>query len=453
MRKSGDVLNPVSVKEDRAPPATASAAVSRAPNGIVALGWIIILVGIIGLGAWAALAPLDSGVTAGGQIVVDSQRIKIQHLTGGIVEDILVRDGDAVEQGEVLLRLNRTNPQSELTIVRAQLLSLLAVEARLLAERDGTASVVFPDEVLRELSDPRVAGVVRTQEQLFDTRRRGLLNELAILEENANGIREQIRGYEAQVRSRSRQIALLKEELLPMQRLFDEGYVPRTRVFELERSIAETESRESADIAEIGRAISALSEVRLQKVKREQEYARDIDTQLTEVQREVDGLQARHYALNDQLLRVEIRSPVAGVVVNRKINSIGGVIMPGEDILELVPEGEPLLVEAKVPPQSIELVNPGLNVMVRFSALSPLNPVVHGHVITVSADRLEDVRSGSDYYLARIEVPAEEIERLEYLSIVPGMPVDVVIQTGESSLLHYLLKPIFDHVFSAFRER
>lgn len=430
-----------------------SAAVNRGPAGIMRLGWIVILVGLVGFGVWASQAPLDSGAVAPGTIVVDSQRMRVQHLTGGIVDEILVRDGDSVTQGQVMVRLNRTQIQAELGIVRSQWLTALAVEARLQAEQSDNDQILWPEAVLQQQDEPRIAGMLRTQQQLFTTRRGGLRNELAILEENARGIREQISGLQAQQQGKRRQLALLQEEQESLKTLFDEGFVPRNRIFELERAIAETESNLSEIAASMGRARATLAEVQLNKIQREQAYAKEVDTLLTEVQREVDGLTERKIALTDQLERVEIRAPVTGIVVNRQIHSISGVIRPGEDILEIVPDGEPLIIEAMVPPQSIELITVGLPAMVRFSTLGMMNPVVNGDVLMVSADRLTDQRTGMDYFLARIAVPPEEMEKLTFERIVPGMPVEVIIRTGEHSLLHYLLKPVFDNLFTAFRER
>lgn len=428
--------------------------VGRGPASIIRLGWLVLVVGFLGFLAWAALAPLDSGVTAPGEIVVDSKRQKIQHLTGGIIEEILVRDGDHVERDQIVLRLNRTRIQAELAIVRAQLLSSLAVEARLVAERDRRPELVFPPSVMEaRAQDARVEEVVSTQSQLFETRRRALSNELSILDESIRGLNEQIKGIEAQQIGKNRQLAILGEELASLQVLFEEGYVPRNRIFELERAIADTEARRSEDTASIGRAQAALSEARLRKIQREQEFAKEVETQLTSIQREVDSLEQRRISLQEDLERVDIRAPVSGVVVGLRVHSAGGVVRPGEDILELVPDGEPLVVEARIPTQSIELVHVGLDAMVRFSALSRLNPVVEGRVINVSADSLVDERTGVPYYKARIEVSPDELARLTYERIVPGMPAEVVVKTGEHSVLYYLLKPIFDHVFTAFRER
>ena len=426
----------------------------RGPASIIRLGWFVLIFGFVGFLAWASLAPLDSGVTAPGEIVVDSNRQKIQHLTGGIVDEVLVRDGDHVAQDQILIRLNRTRIQAELAIVRAQLLSSLAVEARLVTERDQRPELVFPASVMEARAlDPRVEEVVSTQSQLFETRRRALGNELSILDESINGLNEQLRGVQAQQAGKTRQLAILGEELGSLQLLFEEGYVPRNRIFELERAIADVDARRSEDAASIGRIQSALSEARLRKIQREQEYVKEVESQLTPIQREVDSLEQRRISLQEDLERVDIRSPVAGVVVGLRIHSTGGVIRPGEDILELVPDGEPLVIEARIPIQSIELVHVGLDAMVRFSALSRLNPVVDGRVITVSADRLIDERSGVPYFKARIEVSPDELARLSYERILPGMPAEVVVKTGQHSVLHYLLKPILDHIFSAFRER
>lgn len=426
----------------------------RGPASIIRFGWFVLLFGFVGFLTWAALAPLDSGVTAPGEIVVDSNRQKIQHLTGGIVDEVLVRDGDHVAQDQILIRLNRTRIQAELAIVRAQLLSSLAVEARLVTERDQGPELIFPASVMEARAlDPRVEEVVSTQSQLFETRRRALGNELSILDESIKGLNEQLRGVQAQQAGKTRQLAILGEELAALQSLFEEGYVPRNRIFELERAIADVDARRSEDAASIGRIQSALSETRLRKVQREQEYVKEVESQLTAIQREVDSLEQRRISLQEDLERVDIRSPVAGVVVGLRIHSTGGVIRPGEDILELVPDGEPLVIEARIPTQSIELVQVGLDAMVRFSALSRLNPVVDGRVITVSADRLTDERTGIPYYKARIEVSPDELARLSYERILPGMPAEVVVKTGQHSVLHYLLKPILDHIFSAFRER
>lgn len=428
--------------------------VGRTPDSIVRFGWLVLVFGFFGFIAWAAFAPLDSGVTATGEIVVDSKRVKIQHLTGGIVEEILVRDGDHVTRDQPLIKLNRTRIQSELAIVSGQLLSSTAVEKRLMAERDSANTLNFPEALLTQArSDPRLESLIATQQQLFAARRAALANELSMLDESIVGLNQQLRGLQAQRDGKTQQLAILSEELESLQLLFEQGYVPRVRIFELERAVADVQARRSEDDASIGRLNAALNEARLRKFQVEKSYQQEVETQLSNIQREVDGLTQRQISLQDDLDRVEVRAPVDGVVVGLRINSPGGVIRPSEDILDIVPDGEPLVIDARVPVQSIELVTIGQDAMIRFSALSRLNPVVNGVVTRVSADALTDERTGMPYYNAKVEVPPEEFDRLDYERIVPGMPVEVVIKTEQNSLLYFLLKPILDHTFLAFRER
>jgi len=422
------------------------------PASIIRIGALIILLGFVGFLIWAALAPLDAGVTASGTVVVESKRKTIQHLTGGIVEEILVRDGDHVKKGDVLIRLNRTQIEAQLLITRNQLISIKAIEARLLAERTG-GTPDFSHPILADRSNPVVMEAIETQTALFKTRRKALEDEQSILDANIKGLRQQIDGLQALERGKAEQIRLLREELDSLRPLLEKGYVPRNRVFELERTVAEISAQRSADIANIGRAQSSLNEVQLKKLQSEQEFRKDVETELTNVQKEGATLSERLTALEDELSRVEIRAPADGIVVGLKVHTIGGVIRAGEPILDLVPENDALIIETRIQPHLIEKVAPGLEALVRFVALDTMNPVVKGEVLSVSADILTDQQTGMPYYSARVVIPSSELLRLKYDRITPGMPVDVVIKTGERSLLEYLLKPLMHHMFMAFKER
>lgn len=422
------------------------------PASPIRIGVLVILLGFVGFFTWAALAPLDAGVTAAGTVVVESKRKTIQHLSGGIVEDILVRDGDHVKKGDVLIRLNRTQIEAQLLITRNQLISMKAIEARLLAERTG-GNLAFDQALFKDRSNPIIAEAIATQTALFETRKKSLASELSILDSNIKGLQQQIDGLQALEQGKAEQMRLLKEELDSLRALFEKGYVPRNRIFELERAIAELAAQRSEDIANIGRAKSALNEVRLKKLQSEQEFRKDVETQLTNVQKETATLAERLSALEDELSRVEIRAPADGIIVGLKVHTIGGVIRAGEPILDLVPENDTLIIEARIQPHLIEKVAPGLVALVRFVALDSMNPVVEGKVMDVSADILNDQQTGLPYYSARVMIPPSELMRLKYDRINPGMPVDVVIKTGERSLLEYLLKPLMNHVFLAFRER
>lgn len=423
------------------------------PQPVVRLGLAVILLGFVGFLLWAALAPLDAGVTASGTVVVESKRKTIQHLTGGIVQQILVKDGDKVVKDQVLLRLDPTQLEAQRMITRNQLITAKAVQARLLAERNGAAEPRFDDPILADRADPMVKEAITTQLGLFKSRRQTIQGQRAILDASIKGLEQQISGLEALEKGKAAQAKLLQEELDALRTLFEKGYVPRNRIFELERAIADISARRSSDLADIGRAQSALNELRLKKIQLEQEFHKEVEAQLTEVQRDAASLGERLVALEDELSKVDIRAPNDGIVVGLNIHTIGGVIRPGEAILDLVPEGDPLIIEARIMPHLIEKVAVDLPALVRFVALDSLNPVVEGKVIGVSADILTDKTTGLPYYAAKISVPQEEMLKLKYERINPGMPVDVVIKTGERSLLEYLLRPLLSHMFMALKER
>ncbi|MDM7322816.1 MAG: HlyD family type I secretion periplasmic adaptor subunit [Gammaproteobacteria bacterium] len=421
-------------------------------NSTIRTGMLIILIGFVGFLLWAVLAPLDAGVTASGRVEVESKRKTVQHLSGGIVEEILVRDGDHVKKGDILIRLNRTQLEAQRLITLNQLISIKAIEARLLAERIGSTPS-FDTPLLADRANPFVLEAIETQSALFNTRKKALESEISILNSNIKGLHQQIEGLQALERGKAEQMRLLKEELDSLRTLFEKGYVPRNRIFELERSVAEISAQRSGDIANIGRAQATLNEIQLKKHQIEQEFRKDVENQLTNVQKEAATLAERLAALDDELSRVEIRSPDDGIVVGLKIHTVGGIIRAGEPILDLVPEHDTLIIEARIQPHLIEKVAPGLVALVRFVALDPINPVVEGKVISVSADILTDAQTGLPYYAARIALSPEQLSRLKYDRITPGMPVDVVIKIGERSLLEYLLKPIANHVFMALKER
>lgn len=434
-------------------PAQNEVALKSNPLPVMRVGLLVVLIGFVGFLAWAALAPLDAGVTASGMVAVESKRKTIQHLNGGIVQDILVKDGDRVKKGQVLLRLERTQIEAQRLITRTQLVGAKAVQARLLAERTGAEAPSFDDPILAPKDDPLVREAITTQMALFKTRRKAIDGQLSILDTAIRGLQQQIEGLQALEKGKAEQIRLLQDELDSLRTLFEKGYVPRNRIFELERAIADISSRRSSDLSDIGRAQSTLNELRLRKLQLEQEFHKEVETQLADVQREAAILGERLMALDDELSRVEIRSPADGIVVGLSVHTIGGVIRAGEPILDLVPEGDPLIIEARIMPHLIERVAIGLPTLVRFVALDKLNPVVQGEVTSVSADILTDKGTGQPYYAARITVPQEELLKLNYERINPGMPVDVVIKTGERSMLEYLLRPLLNHMFMALRER
>lgn len=418
----------------------------------VRLGLFGLILGFVVFLVWAAFAPLDAGVPANGVVAVSSKRKTVDHLSGGIVAEIRVKEGDTVAQGQVLLRLVHTQAEAQQAIIRSQLISARAVEARLLAERSRAATVVYGHPLLQERNDPTVRSAIETQDKLFHSRRGAHQAGLSALSQSIEGVREEIQGMKALEEGKKQQLALLREEQNSQQELFRKGYISRNRMLELERSIAEIGSRQGEHLANIARARTALTELSLRRQEREDQFLQAVEGQLAEVQKECEKLDEQLRAVSDELARTDIRAPASGVVVGLAVHTVGGVVRGGQALMDIVPEGEPFVIEAQVRPQLIEKVARGMPVLVRFSALDKFNPVLNGQVEVVSADRLVDQRTGASYYAARIVVPPEELSRLTYSKIAPGMPVDVVIKTGERSLLRYLLGPLFDQLFLSLKE-
>lgn len=417
-------------------------------------GTLLLVLGGIGFFVWAALAPLSQGVPVQGYIKVEGNSKAVQHLRGGIVEQILVREGDRVKENQPLLRLNETQLKAQLGIVESQLISALAVEARLRAEQGGRGDVTFP-EFLRERRDsPLVVEAMQTQRQLFDTRRAALRGEEAIGRENIAGLEQQVRGLESQEQAKARQLKLFGDELDALRPLYEQGYVPRNRMFELERSVAYLNGQRSEDLANIGRARSQISEIRLKIHQSRDVYRKEVETQLTEVQRQVADLRERFVATRDDLERAVVRSPANGTVVGLTVFTVGGVVAAGQKLMDVVPEGRTLQIEAQIPTQLIDNVKPGLNADIRFSALDRFD-VSHipGRLVYVSADRLTDPATNQAYFLGRVEVTPEGMDMLAGHELLPGMPADVVIITGERTLLGYLIHPLVSRLHFAFTER
>lgn len=416
--------------------------------GLWALG-----LGFGGVLLWAGLAPLDEGVPSQGMVSIDTKRKEVQHLTGGIIKEVLVGEGERVKAGQLLLRLDPAVARANFEAARQRYIGLRAMEGRLLAEQRGLPKVVFHPDVLAASSDPQIRQVVLTQEQLFNSRRASLRADLQSSEESIQGQRGLIEAYAGMLVNRKNQQALLTEELGNTRGLVAEGYAPRNRQFELERMAADV----SSSIAELQgntiRANRAIAELQQRAIMRQQEYRKEVESQLADVGREVPGDAEKFRATQDDLGRIEIKSPVAGQVVSLAFQSVGGVIGPGQKLMDIVPEDQALLIEARVPPHLIDRVHKDLPVDIRFSSFahSP-QLVVDGKVSSVSADLLVDPHSGAGYYLARVGVTAEGYKKLGKRQLQAGMPVEVVFLTGERSVLTYLLSPMTKRMAASMKE-
>src|SRR5690554_4271620 len=418
-------------------------------------GLMVLLLGFGGFAAWAGFAPLDAGVTAEATVQVAGNRKSVQHLEGGTIDELLVKEGDRVEQAQVLLRLNATRALAEQGVVSAQYIIAKVTEARLLAERDGTDTIeIDPAVVERFQGDPRFQRAVAAQERLFKTRRDALQGEIDILRENLAGAEQQLAGLEQVQKSRKAQIGYINRELSGVRELAKEGYLPRNRMFELERDGAQLQAALSNDVVEAGRTRNQISELKLRILQRYQDYQKEVQSQLSDISKEAAALGDRLSAIDYTVRETTIRAPIGGYVQNLSVHTVGGVIGPGTLLMEVVPVEATYLVQARVPVQSIDRVTAGLDVDITFPALNQRTiPNIPGKVLTISADRLIDEATNIPYYLAQVEVTPEGVEILQNETIRAGMPAAVLIRLGERTMLNYLLKPFIERLDRSFKER
>ena len=419
------------------------------------MGWIIVLVGFVGFILWASLAPLDRGVPLSGTVATETSRKAVQHLTGGIVRDILVKDGDVVKAGQVLVRLDPTIARSAAEMSRAQYFGSLAAEARLLAERGGKSAPVYPKELLDHKDDPRAVEAMEAQKQLLASRQSSLKSELAALEENAAGLKAQTKGLQESLASKKSQAAIIKEQLDGMRELAKDGYVPRSRLLEMERTYISLQGTISEDIGNISRAQNQVMELSLRRIVRTQDYQKEINAQLAEVQKESGAMASRIQAQDFELANAEVKAPVDGVVVGLQIFTKGGVVAPGARMMDIVPSSDAMVVEGQLAVNLIDKVQVGLPVEFIFSAFNTnKTPHIPGIVTQVSADRTVDERTGMPYYKIKARVTPEGAKLIasHKLDIQSGMPAELFIKTGERTMMNYLFKPIFDRAKTSLSE-
>ena len=417
------------------------------------IGLWALAIGFGGFLLWAGLAPLDEGVPGQGVVAIDTKRKAVQHLSGGIVKEVLVREGEEVKEGQLLLRLDEAVTRANFEGSRQRYLGLRAMQGRLLAEQSGAASIRFHPDLEKEASDPLIRQQMMTQEQLFMTRRSLLRSDLQSIEESIQGQQGLIESYGGMLSNRRNQLGLLNEELGQLRGLVKEGYAPRNRQLEMERMVADVSSSIADLQGNTVRAQRAIGELRQRAISRQQDYRREVETSLADVSREVLAEEQKYRSVSNDLQRVEIKAPASGQVVSLAAQTVGGVIQPGQKLMDIVPEDEPLLLEVRVAPHLIDRVQAQMPVDVRFSSFahSP-QLVVDGQVVSVSGDLLTEQQSGVSYYLARVQVTPEGLKVLGKRHLQPGMPVEVVFKTGERTLLTYLLHPLLKRMSAAMKE-
>ena len=388
-----------------------------------------------------------------GTVTVSSSKKAVQHLTGGVVESILVKEGDVVKAGDVLVRLNAVQAKANAEIVRVQYFSARTTEARLMAERDSKKIIVFPPELQSARADPRVASSITLQQQLFSARQSAIATELSALDENIAGLLQQNKGFEQAHVGKNTQLTFLKEQLDNTRNLAKEGYVSRNQQLDLERAYSQLSTSASDDINNISRSQNQISEFKLRRLQRQQEYQKEVRTQLSEVQKEADSLANRLAGLDYDLGSVMVKSPVDGTVVAMNIFTHGGVVAPGFRMMDIVPSSDALTIEGQLPVHLIDKVHPDLPVELMFTAFNQnFTPQIPGIVTQVSADRLVDEKTGQPYYSMKAVVTPEGAKLLAKVQLRPGMPVDMFIKTGERTMMNYLLKPLLDSFKMAMAE-
>ncbi len=429
------------------------------PTGIarrpIVFGLWTMLIVFLGIGLWAGVVPLASAAIARGKVVLDSNRKTIQHLEGGIIDKILVSEGGKVEKGQTLVRLNETAAKTRYDLYFGQYNTSLATEARLVAERDGLEAPIFPPELLKvEQSNPAIAEILDSQRRLFASRKEALDGQLNILHQKSSQFTEEIHGLEAQVESATRQIALLDEEIEAVATLLKQGNAQKPRLLALQRAQADLKGQQGEDQARIARARQSIAEADLAISNQKTEFNNKVIADLKDTQQQLADLSERIRASGDIMDRIIISSPISGIVTDLRVHTIGGVISPGEKIMDIVPNDK-LVIEALISPQDIDVVKPDLLARVHLTAYSSRRlPPVEGKVIHVSADSFEDQRTGTQYFKARIEIDPKSLAALGTdVELTPGMMADVQIVTGERTLLSYLVSPIRDSFYNAFREQ
>jgi HlyD family secretion protein len=415
---------------------------------------VVVLVLVVGVGGWGATAVISGAVVASGSLVVDSNVKKVQHPTGGIVGELRVRDGDHVHAGDIVVRLDETVTRANLAIVTKTLDELIARKARLEAERDGWATIVFPTQLMTGGNDPDRAAAMESERKLFNLRKTARTGQKAQLQERVAQLGEEIAGLTAQQNSKAKEIELVNRELAGVRELWSKNLVQLGRLTALEREAARLDGERGQLIAAAAQAKGKVAETALQILQIDQDLASEVAKELREVDGKIGEFIERKVTAEDQLKRIDVRAPQDGTVFQLAVHTVGGVITAGDPIMLIVPEADNLSVEVKVNPQDIDQLQLNQKAILRFSSFNArTTPEIDGVVTRISADTTTDQRTGQSYYTVRISMPPEQIQRLGEVKLLPGMPVEAFVQTGDRTMLSYLIKPLHDQFVRAFREK
>ncbi|MER9414232.1 HlyD family type I secretion periplasmic adaptor subunit [Mesorhizobium sp. M0589] len=411
----------------------------------------LLLVG--GVGGLAAVTKMSGAVIAAGRLVVDSNVKKVQHPTGGVVGEIRVREGDRVKAGDILVRLDETTTRANLAIVSKGLDEFYARLARLEAERDGKDTISFPDVLTSRRDEAGVAASMAGEQSLFDFRHQARSGQRSQLRERIAQLTQESAGLTEQLQAKRREIELIQIELEGVRSLWHRKLIGIDRMTSLERDAVRLEGEHGQLTAGIAQVKGKASEIELQIIQIDQDLRSEVATDLRETQGKISEFVERKVAAEDQLKRIDLRSPQDGVVLQLAVHTIGGVITPGEQVMQIVPVTDDLTVEAHIAPQDIDQVTMGQNAILRLSAFNrQTTPELTGTLSRISADLTIEERTGAAFYVARVTLPKTEVAKLRGLALAPGMPAEVFFPTGDRTMLSYLVKPLSDQIQKAFRE-
>jgi HlyD family secretion protein len=415
---------------------------------------VVVCILVIGVGGWGATAVISGAVVAAGSLVVDSNVKKVQHPTGGIVGDLRVRDGDHVRAGDIVVRLDETVTRANLAIVSKGLDELMARKARLESERDGWDTVTFPVQLVAGASDPERAAIMDSERKLFNLRKTARNGQKAQLRERMAQLQEEIAGLTGQQNSKTKEITLVERELAGVRELWKQNLVQIGRLTALEREAARLDGERGQLVAAAAQAKGKTAEIALQILQIDQDLASEVAKELREVDAKIGEFIERKVTAEDQLKRIDIRAPQDGTVFQLSVHTVGGVITASDPIMLIVPEADNLAVEVKVNPQDIDQLQLNQKAILRFTSFNArTTPEIEGVVTRISADISTDQRTGQSYYTLRISLPPEQVQRLGDVKLLPGMPVEAFVQTGDRTMLSYLMKPLHDQFVRAFREK
>jgi HlyD family secretion protein len=420
----------------------------------VICGLLLFAILAAGLGGWATRTELAGAVIAQGLLVVETNVKKIQHPTGGVVAQINVREGDRVKENDLLISLDDTLTKANLAIVQKSLDEFDARQARLKAERDDLPSIPFPrDLVLRGLAGSG-REIIGEEQRLFEIRSAARLGQKSQLKERASQLREELQGFATQIATKEREVDIVNRELEGVRYLSDKNLIPITRLMQLEREAVRISGERGVLQSSVAQTKGKITEIEIQIAQIDRDLKAETAREIREIQAKTAELVERRIAAEDQLKRTSIVSPQSGVVHQLSTHTVGGVISAAEQVMLIVPGSDELLVEARIAPYDIDQLQVGQAAVLRFSAFNQrTTPEIVGTLRTISADVTVDQKSGASFYSGRVGISREEVARLRELKLLPGMPVEVYIQTLPRTVLSYLIKPLEDQIAKAFRER